>query len=492
VEEAFQSRLAAIQQAVEALREDERHHRALVESSADGIVIVTGAAVVFVNKAFLTLHGLTDASQALGRIDQLILPEDKERVMEWIFARQRGESLSNTYEYRIRRPDGEIRTVQTVLTTITYKGQPAEMGVIRDITETKLTETALRASEQLLAGILETAAEAIISIDEAHRITMFNQGAERIFGYSAKEMVGKPLDLLLPERFREVHRQHVRNFAAAPEKARRIAEGLQVFGCRKDGSEFPAEASISKLNLRDGTMFTVIFWDITERKEAEKELKKSREELRGLAARLQQAREEERSRLARAIHDELSGALSALNMELSLLPGRVTQDLHQLLAQKASSMSELIDRMQERVREIATELRPAVLDQLGLIAAIEWQSQQFQRRSGIQCEVALPDEEIPLDRERSTAVFRIFQEALTNIALHAQASKATINVKKEDGSLILEVEDNGKGIQQSEIFDVKSLGLLGMRERALAFGGELQISGAPRQGTLVKLKMPIG
>jgi len=227
------------------------------------------------------------------------------------------------------------------------------------------------------------------------------------------------------------------------------------------------------------------------RREAEEELRKSREELRALAARLQQVREEERASLARAIHDELSGALTALNMELSLLPSRVTQDLHQLLTQNTVSMSEHIHHMLERVRIIATELRPAVLDQLGLIAAVEWELQQFQRRSALRCEIILPDGEIPLDRERSTAVFRIFQEALTNVALHAHASQVTINVKKENESLILEIEDNGKGIQQSDILDVKSLGLLGMRERALAFGGELQISGAPRQGTLVRLRMPM-
>jgi two-component system, NarL family, sensor histidine kinase UhpB len=230
----------------------------------------------------------------------------------------------------------------------------------------------------------------------------------------------------------------------------------------------------------------------TRRKEAEEELRKSREELRALAARLEQVREEERASLARAIHDELSSALAALNMELSLLPSRIAQDLHQLLAQNTASMSEHIRRMLERVRIIATELRPAVLDQLGLIAAVEWELQQFQSRSGIQCEITLPDEEVSVDRERSTVVFRILQEALTNIALHAQANKATIKVKKEGGSLILEIEDNGKGIQQGEIFDVKSLGILGMRERALAFGGELQISGAPRQGTLVRLRMSMG
>src|SRR5438445_3529851 len=172
--------------------------------------------------------------------------------------------------------------------------------------------------------------------------------------------------------------------------------------------------------------------------EAEDELRKSMEELRALAARLQRVREEERASLARAIHDELSGALTALNMELSLLPSRVTQDLHQLLTHNTASMSEHIHHMLERVRIIATELRPAVLDQLGLIAAVEWELQQFQRRSALRCEIILPDGEIPLDRERSTAVFRIFQEALTNVALHAHASQVTINIKKENESLILE------------------------------------------------------
>jgi signal transduction histidine kinase len=304
------------------------------------------------------------------------------------------------------------------------------------------------------------------------------------------EVLGKPLDVLLPERFREVHCQHVRNFAAAPEKARRIAQGFRVLGRRKDGSEFLAEASICKLTDSDGTIFTAILWDITERKKAEEELEKSREQLRRLAARLQQVREDERATLSREIHDELSGGLAALKMQLSLLPERVTQDFHQL-TQNTSALADQIQQILERVRMIATELRPAVLDQLGLIAAIGWETEQFQRRSGIECKASLPDEEISVDRERSTAVFRICQEALTNIALHADARKVAINVKMENGNLILEVLDNGKGIQPSQVFDVKSLGLLGMRERALAFGGELQISGVPGRGTLVRLRMPV-
>jgi PAS domain S-box-containing protein len=354
----------------------------------------------------------------------------------------------------------------------------------------KKMETALDASEQLLAEILNNAAEAIICIDESQHITMFNQGAEQIYGYSAKEVVGRPLDLLLPERFLGVHRQHVRNFAAAPERARRIAEGFQVFGRRKDGSEFPAEASISKLKLAAGTIFTVILWDITERKKAEEELKRSREELRILAARLQQAREEERAVLAREIHDQLSGALTALKMDLSFLTNRVPQE-DAALTEKTETMARLIDSTLNSVRNIATQLRPSVLDDLGLIAAIEWQAEEFHNRSGIQCQLDLTREEVALDKNRATAIFRIFQEALTNVARHAEASEVWINLKAQAGSLILQIRDNGRGITQEEISSSKSLGLSGMRERAFAFGGEVAIGGGPGQGTTVTLKIPV-
>lgn len=368
-------------------------------------------------------------------------------------------------------------------------GQSVRAAIIPDVTKMSKTETALDASEKLLAEILDNAAEAIISIDESQHITMFNQGAEQIYGYSASEVVGRPLDLLLPERFIEVHRQHVGNFAAAPENARRITEGFQVFGRRKDGSEFPAEASISKLKLTAGTIFTVILWDVTERKKAEAELKRSQEELRVLAARLQQAREEERALLAREIHDQLSGALTALKMDLSFLTDRVPRE-NAVLTEKTETMSKLIDATLNSVRNIATQLRPSVLDDLGLIAAIEWQTEEFQNRSGIKCRLDLEREEVALDKNRLTAIFRIFQEALTNVARHAEASAVWISLRAQAGSLILQIRDNGRGITQEEISSSKSLGLLGMRERAFAFGGEVVIGGGPGQGTTVTLKIP--
>lgn len=228
---------------------------------------------------------------------------------------------------------------------------------------------------------------------------------------------------------------------------------------------------------------------MTAEKRAEEALHRSREELRALAARLQAAREEERTQLARDIHDELSGTLTALKMDLSLLPDRVAKD-HSLFLEKLSSMSGLVDRTLDRVHTIVTELRPAVLDKFGLVAAIEWQTGEFQDRSGIACQTHLPTEEIPLEPERSTAVFRILQEALTNVARHANASKVVVDLRSEAGSLILEVRDNGKGIDENAIYAHNSMGMLSMRERALSFGGKTEVTRLPEGGTLVSVRIP--
>ena len=231
--------------------------------------------------------------------------------------------------------------------------------------------------------------------------------------------------------------------------------------------------------------------DIHDRKLAEEALRRSRQELRALAARLQAAREEERTVLAREIHDELSGTLTALKMDLSLLPDRVAKN-RDLFFEKLSSMSGLIDRTLGRVHTIVTELRPIVLDKLGLVAAIEWQTHEFHERSGIVCETHLPAEEIASDSERSTGLFRILQEALTNVARHANATKVIVELRSESGSLILAVRDDGKGIDEKTIFAHTSMGLLGMRERALSFGGTAEVSRLPQGGTLVTARIPIG
>lgn len=217
-------------------------------------------------------------------------------------------------------------------------------------------------------------------------------------------------------------------------------------------------------------------------------------DLRALTGRLQSVREEERSRIARQIHDELGQALTALKMDLAWLQDRLARVSHRPwiapLLDKARSMSELIDATVQRVRRIATELRPGVLDNLGLAAAVEWQAQDFENHSGIRCLVVANPEDLELDRDRSTAAFRILQEALTNVARHAGASEVSISLQKDAATVILEVSDDGRGIGDQDSKRVCSLGILGMRERAALVGGQLEVIRLGERGTRVTLRMP--
>ena len=229
--------------------------------------------------------------------------------------------------------------------------------------------------------------------------------------------------------------------------------------------------------------------DIHDRKVAETALRRSRQELRTLAARLQAGQEEERAQLAREIHDELSGTLTALKMHISLLPDRALKN-QTLFLEKLNSMSGLIDESLTRLRSIVSGLRPVVLDKFGLLAAIEWQTSEFQSRSEITCEIHLPTKEVALDADRATAVFRIFQEALTNVARHAEATRVIVELKTDGGNLLLSVRDNGKGLSDDLIKAPTSIGLLSMRERALSFGGATEITSTLGAGTLVSLRIP--
>jgi signal transduction histidine kinase len=230
--------------------------------------------------------------------------------------------------------------------------------------------------------------------------------------------------------------------------------------------------------------------EIFDRHRAEEQLRMSLEQLRALAARLQQAREEERTRVAREIHDELGQACTALKMDLALAGSKATKRQTQIRA-KINSATQLVDNLIISLRRIGSELRPSTLDDLGLNATLEWQAQEFERHTGVPCSVALPPEPLALDSERSTAIFRIFQESLTNVARHADATRVEARLEKEGDQLILQVRDNGKGFDAEEAKGRRSLGLVGMQERALLLNGEVKIEGVPGAGTTMTLRIPL-
>ena len=227
----------------------------------------------------------------------------------------------------------------------------------------------------------------------------------------------------------------------------------------------------------------------TERLAAEGELGRSREELRDLSRHVQAAQEEERIRIAREIHDELGQSLTALKMDVSLL--RKAAAAEDASSERWDGVLSLVDSTIRSVQRISTELRPGVLDDLGLTAAIEWQTQQFQRRTGIRCTLTVTPPEVLADQLTSTALFRIVQETLTNVARHAEAQRVSIQLSRSDHTLVLRISDDGKGISEHSLTRSESLGLIGMRERAHLLRGTLEIRGIPNSGTTVEVKLPI-
>lgn len=263
------------------------------------------------------------------------------------------------------------------------------------------------------------------------------------------------------------------------------------------GGDLSARTGISRrtgeLNELAGAfddMATALEIREAQRQKAEKELRSSREQLRNLSSHLESVREEERTRLAREIHDELGQTMTALKMDIAWLNRRL--DPHQEpLHEKTRSMEGLIDATIRTVQRLSGELRPGLLDDLGLAAAIEWQSEEFQKRTGMLCDVRVDLKGTTLSREHATALFRVFQETLTNVIRHAQATRVGVRLQTVGDRLILEVSDNGRGITEKEAEEPTAFGLIGMRERVLAIKGEFAISGRFGQGTTVTVTLPL-
>jgi signal transduction histidine kinase len=265
-----------------------------------------------------------------------------------------------------------------------------------------------------------------------------------------------------------------------------------LWGLRADGSEFPIEASISQVSEGGHRYFTVILRDITTRKAAEESLRESQRELRELSARVLEAREDEKTRIARELHDELGQLLTGLKMDLTWLRERLPAEGE--VAAKAVEMSSLLDQTVNATRRIATDLRPLILDDLGLADAASWLVEDFAKRSGIGCRIEMLGGEAleNVSGSVSTAVYRAIQESLTNIARHSGATSAWLILAVENGSILVQVEDDGRGIAPDDLGKARSLGLKGMHERIAYLGGSFEIMRAPRGGTRVRLRVPLG
>jgi len=580
-------------QAEEALRESEVRYHSLFEGVPVGLYRTTpDGQILDANQALVQMLGYPDRESlpAINVIDGYVNPQD--RVRWQTLAEREGEVRD--FEVQWRRHDGTIIWVTDIARAI-RDGEGRVLyyeGAVKDITERKRAEEALRESEEKLRVLFEQLPIGVSLLDQSRKMIYANPALEKILAISRGDLLkGKyqnrryirpdgtsmpPEEYASARAFQEQQPVHDVETGVITESGKTIwtsvsaapfpmaGKGVVIttvdIAERKRAEEeivslakFPSENPDPVLRLnQDGIVMyankaghaVLSMWgcaigdrapqlwsdlvfeslasgenkivdtefgekaysffvapvakagyvnfygrDITDQKRAQEELLASRQELRALSARLQSLIEKERTALAREIHDELGQALTALKMDLAWLSNKLPKT-QPLLLKKAQSMSEVITATVQTVKRLSTQLRPGLLDDLGLVAAMEWQAQEFSQRTGIKMKISFQPEDLALEPDLSTAIFRIFQELLTNVARHAKASRVVTSLIKKAGKLELRVRDNGRGIKKKEISSSKSFGLIGMRERVYSFGGEIEIEGIPGKGTTAIVRIP--
>ena len=411
-----------------------------------------------------------------------IHPDDKER---WsIEAAQiflTGEPLQSVY--RVLARDGrevwfhcEVKMVRRT------GGEPWFIhGIGFDITEQKQAEIALSKSEEMLGGIFEYAPDTIVVVDSRGCIERVNAQVEKMFGYSRKELAGKPVEILIPQRFRLRHVKHRTKYAADPH-LRPMGAELKLSGKRKDGSEFPVEIMLSPVTNDSNNLVIAVIRDISRREQSEKVLREYAERMEILSRRLIEVQEAERRIIALELHDQIGQILTGLKLKLEMTERLPEEEMRQNLAEAQGLVNDLLIR----TRELSLDLRPATLDHLGLLSALLRHLRHYTSQTNVRVDF----EHAGLEGRRftpelETAAFRIVQEALTNIARHSGASRAKIQIWANQNALTLEIEDNGKGFDPAAAFaSGKTNGLTGMRERASLLGGNFTVESGKKGSRL--------
>lgn len=470
-------RFLSISKSELALVQREEKYRTLIEQASDAIIMYSlDSRIVDYNNAFMLFMGYEKEDIANLRLHDLLFEEDLKNRPLVIDKILEGKAVHDVR--RARRKDGSAVKVE-----LNSKLMPDGnvMVIARDITEREKVMEALKNSEEKYRTLVEQAVDAIGLYDASGIIMDVNTGSANLLGYTKEELIGMSLAQILtveeldknPIRFDYLEAGH------STVKQRKMK--------RKDGSI--VETEVRSQQLPDGRYLSVIR-DLTERIKVEKQLEESYEAIRRLTSYIQDIREEERINIAKEIHDDLGQKLTVLKMDISWLKNKLKGN-EEPVRQKVDELITMLDETVASVRKISLELRPSLLDDLGLVPAMEWQLEEFEKEFGIQTRFIHSGDELQLPGPLKTSLFRIFQDSLTNVGRHSLANEVTISIRKEENNLVLAIDDDGKGFDKEIVADKKTLGILGMQERINRMGGEYKINSQPGKGTEVIVQIQL-
>jgi PAS domain S-box-containing protein len=474
------------------IRESEEKFRALAESTPAAIFIYQGEYFKYLNPAAENLTGYKLDEIYGMKFFELVHPDHRELVKERGLRRQLGEEIENRYVFKILRKDGQIRWVDFGAEIIEYEGKPAGIGTAYDITDRIKFEESLKESEEKYRLLIENQTDLVVKVDLEGRFLFVSESYCRTFGKSQEELIGnKFLPLVHPDdregTVKEMEKLYSHPYSCYIEQRALTAKGWRWFSW-VDTMVFDESGKM--------TSIIGVGRDITEKKEAElalkqsqEELKRSEEMLRSLTRKLQDIREQERSKIAMELHDELGQVLTAIKIDLNSLIKKPPYKKD--LPQKIAPLISLVEDTINSVRKISSELRPVIIDRLGLIPAIEWQIDEIKKRLDIKFLTNFPEEITGLDKQIEITIFRTFQEMMTNIARHSKATEVLVSITKDEEKFMMIVKDNGVGFSFDKISSTKGLGVMGMKERVKSVGGIMEINSILNYGTEIKIFIPL-
>jgi PAS domain S-box-containing protein len=474
-------------EAENALKESAERFRTLIERAPVAIGMDRNGKTIYANAAYQQMYGFRSTEELRGRpIVEQWAPQCRPEIEERIRQRGLGQLVATEYEGLGQRKDGSQFPVHAAATIVQLEDGPATIAFLTDITESKRAEEALRASERRYRHLFENNLAGVFRSTPEGRMIDTNEAFARILGCSSVA---------------DVKARNARTFYFDADERERALAILRERGAltnlearlrRADGSVAWVLENVSLVASDDGPVIEGTVIDVTERKLGEERLRRSYEELRALAARMESVREEESSRIARELHDEIGQALTAIKIHLQTLQRRTDAPATAAELSESIGMSE---RALEQVRNLSLDLRPSVLDDLGLAAALRWYLDRQARLSGFAAEFSadLPPDRVP--RELETACFRVAQQALTNVAQHARARRVSVELRREEADLSLSIRDDGVGFDVAAARALarggRSLGILGMEERVLLLGGAFEVRSVPSGGTEVRASFPL-